>query len=94
MDDVKKQLELGADVNQSDTDGETPVYVAAQNGHEAVVQQLVAADAALNQSNNNGATPLFMAAQKGHEAVVQQLVAAGAAVNQARNTDGVTSPGA
>ena len=32
--------ECGAEVDQTMNDGSTPVYVAAQNGHEAVVRCL------------------------------------------------------
>ena len=56
--------------------GATPLFMAAQHGHEAVVRFLVAeGNAAVDQAENGGATPLFIAAQQGHEAVVRFLVA-------------------
>ena len=56
---------------------------AADNGHHAVVAQLLEARANVNRANNSGATPLFHAARRGYDAVVAQLVRAGADVNRA-----------
>ena len=38
-------IDANADVNQADIDGDTPLYVAAQNGHAGVVQALMATGA-------------------------------------------------
>ncbi len=69
----------------------TPLYVAAQNGHFALVKALVKAGAAVNQARGDGATPLSIAAQKVHLAVAEMLVKAGAAVDQAE-ADRATPP--
>ena len=64
---------------------------AAGNGHEAVVQLLLAADGVdVNQVDpSNGTFPLLLAAEQGHEAVVQLLLAAeGINVNQVRQSNG------
>jgi ankyrin repeat protein len=83
--------EFGADVNQAMHNGCTPLYIAAQDGNESVVQCLVKEFGAdVNQARNNGATPLYMAAEHGRLAIVICLVKeCGADINQAR-PDGVT----
>jgi ankyrin repeat protein len=77
--------ELGADVNKAMQKGLTPLYIAAENGHLAVVRLLVAEFGAdVNQAANDGATPLCIAALNGHLAVIRLLVEElGADVNKA-----------
>ena len=82
-------LKMGANVNQANEYGNTPLSFAAHQCHEAVVRALLAAGANVNQANKRGNTPLFVAAEHGHEPVVIALLAAGANVNQA-NEDGDT----
>jgi ankyrin repeat protein len=64
---------LGADVNKARDDGVTMLYIAAQQGHEAVVRTLMEAGADVNKATDNGWTPLAIAAQQGHTAIVQIL---------------------
>jgi ankyrin repeat protein len=57
--------------------GETLLFVAAQNGHDQVCQQLIAAGAFAYVNKGrflDAATPLHMAAGKGHSLVVQALL--------------------
>jgi cytohesin len=61
------------DVNKAKNGGWTPLFVAAQNGHEAVLRVLIKAGADINKAKDDGVTPLFMAATLGHEAIVQIL---------------------
>jgi hypothetical protein len=79
--------ELGADVNRSNEDYFTALFVAAQNGHLAVVWCLVEnLSADVNLGDEEGCTPLFIAAQMGHVDVVRCLLdELGADVNQATN---------
>jgi ankyrin repeat protein len=64
-----------------------PLYMAAQNGHTAVVKSLLAQE----MTNVNEAAPLLVAAQNGHVAIVEALLAhTGIDVNQARTDDGAT----
>ena len=77
---------VAADPNQARTvTGSTPLFKAAQNGHDAVVKLLLAPGVGLKlEANPNqaetkyGCTPLYMAAENGHEAVVKLLLAGGA----------------
>ncbi|OQS07843.1 ankyrin repeat domain-containing protein 50-like, partial [Thraustotheca clavata] len=48
-------------------DGATPVYIAAQNGHNDTVQLLFSNGANINKAMNNGWTPLLTAAYNGHK---------------------------
>ena len=70
-----------AALNQSDINGCTPLFQAAQEGHEAVVQQLVAAGAAVDQADAQGRTPLWVCAMTGHLAAARLLLAGGADAN-------------
>lgn len=70
---------LGGDtmtlVDSKDGYGQTPLFYAAKEGHEAVVELLVERDdVEANSKNRYGDTPLSYAAEEGHEAVVKLLV--------------------
>ncbi|KAK2593679.1 hypothetical protein QQS21_008622 [Conoideocrella luteorostrata] len=79
-----KLLELGHGPDLKDTDVKTPLWYAAENGHESVVKQLLAAGAYVNATatpSRGGQTVLQAAAGGGHLEVVETLLAAGANVN-------------
>jgi len=85
----------GLDVNRGRPDtGATPLYMACEMNHEAVVERLLAHDAIdVNQATTDeyGDTPLYIACQNNHEAVVERLLAHDAIdVNQATTDDGTT----
>lgn len=71
---VKALLEITSDVNTKDTNGSTPISIAAQNGYDAVVKLLLLAGADPNIGNKDG-PPLSKAIEKGHETVVKLLLA-------------------
>ncbi|KAK0703024.1 hypothetical protein B0T26DRAFT_744167 [Lasiosphaeria miniovina] len=60
-------------IDEKDSYGQTPLSWAAENGHEAVVQQLLAKGAIVETKDDYGQTPLLWAAENGYEAVVQLL---------------------
>jgi ankyrin repeat protein len=96
---VKRLVNNGVLPDQADNDGRTPLYIAAQNGHQDVVKWLGGkgpdeGGADVNQAMNGGFTPLYIAAYNGHVNVVKWLGGkgpdeGGADVNQA-NKDGAT----
>ena len=57
--------------------------MAAQEGHETMVQLLLDRGAHMNHAMSSGSTPLFIASAYGHEAVVRLLLDRGADINQA-----------
>jgi hypothetical protein len=68
----------GINVNAANEYGQTPLLLAAVNGHEAVVKLLLDKGADLETNDKYGQTPLLMAAWNGHEAVVKLLLDKGA----------------
>ena len=58
---VRLALELGADVNAANRDGDTALHGAARIKSPALVQLLVDHGAEVNVSNRKGQTPLFVA---------------------------------
>ena len=93
--DVQKLSDLitqGADVNQTEEQGLSPLHVAAGQGNCEVVQLLVDAKANINlaTTDGKGIYPLFVASEKGHCEVVRLLLSANANINLA-TTDGKSS---
>lgn len=65
-------------------DKASPLFIAAQNGHEEVCVALLRAGAAVDGARADRATPLWIAAQCGHQHVARLLLAAGACVDHVR----------
>ena len=88
QDDIKRAQELidnNGNLNEVNVYGETPLYIACEEGNIELVRLLVDAGADLNKANGYGATPLYIACNFGHLEVVRLLVDAGADKNDARN---------
>ena len=89
MDDVKKLFtskEL-AEV-RDEANGNTPLHIAAQNGHVAIIEFLLNLKAAPNAQNGGGQSPLHMAKSYDYDDVAEKLIAAGADP-ELQNADGV-----
>ena len=80
---VRALIEKGADIKKVVDGGFTPLLMAAEKGHDAVVRALIEADVDINKATDIGMPPLYMAAEFGREAVVLALIKAGADVNKA-----------
>jgi hypothetical protein len=67
-------LEAKADTEAKDKDGQTPLFWAVRERHEAMVKQLLEGKANIEAKEEFGRTPLIWAASEGHEAMVKQLL--------------------
>lgn len=88
-------LENGAEVdakkrgNSTTPDGRTALHLAAESGHKAMAELLLAHKANVNAASELGNTPLHLASGKGYLAVAQVLLTHGAII-EAKNTQGET----
>ncbi|KAF0717653.1 Aste57867_2175 [Aphanomyces stellatus] len=73
---------IGAFINWKKKNGESPLFIASQNGHIEVATLLLANGADVNQDDKYGWSPLSIASQQGHVEVTTLLLANGADVNQ------------
>ena len=58
LDVIRHLVEVGADKDQAQNQGATPLFFAAQNGHLDVVRHLLEVGADKDQAQNQGATVL------------------------------------
>jgi ankyrin repeat protein len=85
---AERTMELitaGASVNEPDSDGDTPLMLAAAQGHTDIVTVLLRKGADANAHNDQGETALHQAAHGGHLGAVGALLAAGARVDTRDN---------
>ena len=78
----------GADVNVENALGYTPLHVAAEKGHTALVSDLIAVGAEVKVSQKDGTTPLHYA---GNADVAQLLIDANKEVLNQRDENGNTA---
>lgn len=86
---TRQQIESGADLNQKDQYGSTPLIIAATFGNVEAARALIDAGADLEVTNNDGSTPLHIAAFLCRTEIVQALLQKGAN-KDARNNAGRT----
>ncbi len=89
IDEVRRHLNEGTDVNKKDEKGQTPLHLSARNGSKKVGEVLVERGAAINAQDHEGQTPLHLAAREGQSAMVDLLLLKKAKVNS-RDTQGRT----
>ncbi|MFB0553289.1 MAG: ankyrin repeat domain-containing protein [Phycisphaerae bacterium] len=81
IDQVQLLLSKGADVNEKNRMGWTPLHTAIQNRRQALIEPLIAKGADINATNNRGQTPLMAAVYIGQKDAVELLIAKGADIN-------------
>jgi quinoprotein dehydrogenase-associated probable ABC transporter substrate-binding protein len=79
---IKFLVEKGADVNQPDPQGWTPLQNAARQRKDGIIKTLVELGADPNRPAEDGMTPLVAAAMRDHVPSVKALLEAGANVEQ------------
>ena len=91
LEDVKKELKNGADVNAAnDNDLTVLMYAAAFNSNPKVIETLIDKGANVNAKSKKGNTALFQASLNPNPKVIETLIDAGADV-KAKNDDGNTA---
>ena len=80
----------GAEVNEKDEKGRTPVVSASESGNTETVVELHALGANVKDTQEDGTTALIFAAAGGHTETVSKLHALGADIN-ATDEDGKTA---
>ncbi|XP_064389815.1 uncharacterized protein LOC135337765 isoform X3 [Halichondria panicea] len=75
-------IDKGANVDENNMDGMTPLYVACENSHTEIAQLLIDKGADVNRRNKlqERNTPLYVACEKGHTKTAQILIDRGACV--------------
>ena len=61
--------------------GASALYAASQNGHIAVVRELIARNADIDSPDNNGWSALMIACEHGHIDIVRRLLLSGASLD-------------
>jgi len=90
IEDVKKLLASGANVNAKNRYGSTPLQLAAVAGNAAITAELLKAGADVRAEIPETGSVLMAAARTGNPEVIQLLLAAGAEVTFAERTTGQT----
>jgi len=86
VNEVRRLLDSGADVDGASDAGLAPLHAAAIWGHRDVAELLLSKGADVNARDGNGMTPLHFAANGDHRNLSAVLVEKGAAVDaKARN---------
>ncbi|NJB67242.1 ankyrin repeat protein [Desulfobaculum xiamenense] len=87
---VSRAIASGAKVNALNDDGESPLCVAAYEGHAEIVGLLLANGADPDARNAFNEPPLVTASMEGHAEVVRMLLEHGASID-ATDEDGYTA---
>jgi ankyrin repeat protein len=86
---VQSFIDGGADVNERDELGETPLHVAVVRGYRGIASLLLENGADVNAGDVRGLTPVHAAAWRGYRDTVDLLITHGADIT-ARDKDGLS----
>ncbi|XP_065850537.1 potassium channel SKOR-like isoform X1 [Euphorbia lathyris] len=75
---LKRLVGAGADPNNTDYDGRSPLHIAASKGYQDITLFLIEQGTEVNIADKFGNTPLLEAVKNGHDEVASTLVGAGA----------------
>ena len=89
-DTIKLLHSKGADVNQANREGCTPLHIAAQNGNNDTISLLHGLGGSVTQGDNNDATPLCYAAQEGRDDTISLLYSLGGSATGGAGGNGQT----
>ncbi len=78
LDQLKRHIQHGTDINKADRDGQMPLHVAAQRGRQVITRLLVENGADIEAHNRQGHTPLETAVLAGKIQVARLLLKQGA----------------
>jgi len=78
VDLISKALELGAEVDGRNAQGETPLHIAVAEGMTLQAEALIAGGADPALRRNDGRSPLHVAVQAGNQALTAMLLSLGA----------------
>ena len=90
LEELRKAINAGADVNAKDNKGATALIQAAMLGHTATAELLLKHGADINAKDNRGSTALIWAAINGKTETAELLLKNGADIN-AKNKYGCTA---
>jgi len=80
IDDVKKALSDGAEVNNFNSFGGSSLYIAAENGHKNIVEYLLEKNADVEIKSIHGMSPLFTSVRNNYTDISNLLLKNGANV--------------
>jgi len=81
MNNVKALISKGADINEKNRMGWTPLYTAVRNQQKTIAQFLIGKGADVNAKDNSGQTVLHLVVEAGQKDMVELLIAKGADIN-------------
>ncbi|MCB2261478.1 MAG: ankyrin repeat domain-containing protein [Candidatus Thiosymbion ectosymbiont of Robbea hypermnestra] len=78
LDQIKRHIHWGTDIDRADAQGERPLHLAARRGRLVIARELLNNGADPNAENRAGETPLRIALVAGKTQLAEALILAGA----------------